>query len=93
MRWFSDEDPKTVWQWLEEKGYSYDPFYEGYRNSKDFFSQWSCYRVPGDIIHYLKTGQVRNIKIFETGFFDVTPEALGYKAHKDGRCVKLKRIK
>lgn len=91
----NNEIPLSVYQWLEEKGWMVLPYWQGYSSpcGTFFISQSACQIYPGDIINFLKTCQVRNIKIFDNGLSMTTPESLGYKTHKDGTCVKLRRVK
>lgn len=80
---------------LEKKDFSFDLMFDGYKNSytNEFFHSRAVSMWPGDIAYYLRTGFVRNIHIFDQWWFQSTPESLGFKAHKDGRCVKIRRIK
>lgn len=93
--WNVDDEPKDVWEWLTSKYWNYLPFWDGYKSpdGKYFISQAVLYRQPGDVIHFLKTGVIRNIKIFDNGLSCPTPQSLGLRAHKDGRCVEIRRVK
>lgn len=91
-----DQNPiSDVWQLLNDKHWQYLPFNEGYQSpcGKFFITQGKCYHIPGDIIYFLKTGHIRNGDIFDTGWFKPEAKDLGYRAHKNGRWVKLERIK
>lgn len=87
--------PLNAWQWLEERNWKYVESHDGYQapDKKLFISNMTMYRRPGDVIYFLKTGYVRDIAIFDTGFFTPKAEDLGFKVHKDGTCVALKRVK
>lgn len=85
----------NVYELLERNGFVIDHFFDGFKNEKtgDAITHRAIYMWPGDVRYYLLTGYCRNIHIFDANWFQPTPESLGYKAHKDGRCVKIRRIK
>lgn len=93
--WNVDEEPKNVWEWLTSKYWNYLPFFDGYQSpdGKYFISSSACFKLPGDVINFLKTGQIRNIRIFDNGLSTPTAESLGLRAHKDGRCVEIRIVK
>lgn len=86
---------QSVWDILEEKGWTYLPYWSGWRHplGRHFILEAVIFRMPGEVIHFLRTGRVRNIKIFDNGLNTPTPESLGFKAHKDGTCVELRLVK
>lgn len=86
---------KTVWDILEDKGWQHLPMWNGWRSpcGKHFILETMLYRLPGDVINFLETGVIRNVKIFDNGINTLTLESLGLKQHRDGRCVEMKRIK
>ena len=90
----SDKE-KDVFDLLQEKGYMYDIYHNGYVQSKEklFISNHSVFTIPGDVKHYLQTGFIRNIRIFDYGFADANARSLGMRAHKDGRAVSIRRVK
>lgn len=85
----------NAWEWLELREWKFVESHDGYqsKNGKLFITNRTIYKRPGDVIYYLKTGYVRDVAIFDTGFYTPKPEELGFKAHKDGTCVKLQRVK
>ena len=89
----SRQDSWTVWQWLDEKSWLYNPMWELYQSpcGRKYISSKTLWLYPGDVIHYLKTGYLRNVAIFDT--FLNPPETLGFRRHKDGTCVSIRRIK
>lgn len=90
-----DNQPLNVWQWFEEKHWQYLPFHGGYQSpcGRFFITEEICYLIPGDIMHFLKTGHVRNIRMFDSRWQNANAKQLGFKQHKDGTCVQLKVIK
>lgn len=93
----SDDSSKSVWDWLEDKGWFYLPLLSGYRSpcGKYFIAHTTIFAYPGDVINYLKTGFIRNVEIFDPlfgGYFD--PKNLGLRVHKDRKtAVALRRVK
>jgi hypothetical protein len=89
------ETPKSVWEWLADKNYSYLPFWDGWMSEGGyyFFSQTQVYKNPGHIIHFLKTGAIRTTEIFQAGLMTPSNKTLGVYTHKDGTCVTMKRLK
>lgn len=91
----SNQSTWTVWQWLDEKGWCYVAVENGYQSpdGRKFIASNTLWLYPGDVIHYLKTGYLRNIMIFATTWYQPSPDTLGLKRHKDGTCVAIRRIK
>lgn len=90
------EEPKTVWDWLESKGWMYLPIQYGYQSpcGKMFITHTSVYAYPGDVINYLKTGFIRNVNMFELSWGQQNHKRLGLYLHKDKKtAVSLTRIK
>lgn len=89
------EDEDNVYTLLSKNGWTHEPGFDGYANQdkKLFISNRAILYIPGEVRYFLKTGFVRNIHIFDSTFFQPTPKDLGFKTHKDGRCVKMERIK
>lgn len=89
------KEAKNVWQLLDEKHWQYLPFWDGYQSpdGKFFLTNSSLYRLPGDIIYFLETGIARTPDIFDTGMFKPNPKDLGFRQHKDGRCVAIRKLK
>lgn len=88
-------EPMNVWQWLDERGYLYLPSFGGYQSpcGRFFIINETLYKIPGDVIHFLKTGNARTVAIFDNGFTVPKAKDFGFREHKDGRCVFLRRIK
>ncbi len=89
------DEPRNAWQWLDEKHYQYLPFWDGYQSpcGKHFITSSVLYKMPGEVIYFLKTGYIRDVAIFDNGISTPTPKSLGLRAHKDGRCVAIRKIK
>lgn len=86
----SNESIKTIYDLLDEKGYKYDYFTDGYVGPKQgqFFSIKAINEVPGDIRHYLLTGESRTNRIFDPGYPQPSLLQLGFKILDDGTVVK-----
>lgn len=82
-----------VFSLLEKNGWGYDAFYDGYIKGNRFILQTSVYQWAGDVKYYLETGFIRNLKIFDTGNYQPTPQDFGLKCHKDGRAVQIRIVK
>lgn len=89
------EEPTNAWEWLQNKNWKYLSFHAGYQSpdSKYFITESMMYMLPGEVCYFLKTGYIRNPRIFDTGYTSPTPQSLGLRAHKDGRCVAIRRVK
>lgn len=85
----------TVWEWLEEKHWQYLPMQGGHQSPSghQFITEEMIYMFPGDVSYYLRTGFVRNPRIFDSRWQRWNPDYHGFKKHKDGTCVQLKRVK
>lgn len=92
---FWNNDVDTVWDLLQKQGYVFDLAWECYVNKDKgiMFTNNAIFMWPGDVKYYLETGFIRNIKIFDSNFFQPKPADLGLRQHKDGRPVAMKRIK
>lgn len=89
------DNAKSIWELIEEKGYIFDLTCYGWLNkeSRLFISNYAFFHYPGDVRDFLITGVCRNLAIFDTGFAQPDLKDLGYRRHKDGKLVSIRRIK
>lgn len=80
----------TIYDLLEEKGFNYDYIYDGWvgKTPGQFFSTEAINQVPGDVRHYLLTGEVRSSRIFDPSSRPPSLTQLGFKIDTDGKVTK-----